>query len=53
MIAQYMPQQRRKRRERRQFDMAIGRHKHPGAGRSVEHPGRKEHMQQAREAVSS
>jgi hypothetical protein len=35
-----MLQQRRKRRERRQLDMGIGRHTHPGARRSVEHPGR-------------
>jgi hypothetical protein len=25
---------------RRQIDMGIGRHTHPGARRSVEHPGR-------------
>jgi hypothetical protein len=40
MVAQYLPQQRRKRRERHQVDMGIGCHTHPGAGRSVEHPGR-------------
>ena len=34
-----MPQKRRKRRERRQVGMGIGRHTHPGAGRPVEHPG--------------
>jgi hypothetical protein len=32
-------QKRRKHRERRQVDMGIRRHTHPGAGRPVEHPG--------------
>ena len=34
-----MPQKRRKRRERRQVGMGIGRYTDPGAVRLVEHPG--------------
>jgi hypothetical protein len=40
MVVQCMPQQRRKRCERRQVGMGIGRNTCPGASRSVEHPGR-------------
>ena len=37
-VVQYMPQQRCKRRERRQVGTGIGRHMRPGAGGPVEHP---------------
>jgi hypothetical protein len=37
---QHIPQQRRKRHERRQVGMGIGPYTHTGARRSVKHPGR-------------
>jgi hypothetical protein len=39
MVLQRVLQQRRKRRERRQVGMGIGRRTHAGAGQSIEHPG--------------
>ena len=40
MVVQCKSQQRRKRCERRQVGMDIGRNTRPGADRSVEHPSR-------------
>jgi hypothetical protein len=38
MVVQHLPQQRRKRCERREVDTSVCRHTHLGAGCPVEHP---------------